>query len=109
MAHVRWYDKNPKLKELMEFIENLDQQRQAQIARDILCSLMCDYGLDLDDKINEIYEQYNYKCNRWYDQNPDLFTSVAIIREFPQDLQDEVVDNTIKTIVEIYIEEGINV
>jgi hypothetical protein len=105
MKHIRWYDKNLNLKELFKFIEELDDFHQSKIAEDILQMLMCDFNLDLDTKINEITEKYDFDCKRWYDHNPDLFTSFAIIKDFSPHFQQEVIGKIVKSILHIYIEE----
>ena len=109
MKHIRWYDKNPDLKEIFEFIQGLDDIYQNKIAQDILQMLMCDFRLNLDEKINAISKNYTYDCKRWYDQNIDLFTSFEIIRDFSPELQREIINKIIKTVLFIYLEEGKNV
>ncbi|HNW25210.1 MAG TPA: hypothetical protein PLG15_01120 [Candidatus Gastranaerophilaceae bacterium] len=108
MKHVRWYDKNPDLKDVFEFIENLDEQRQGDIAKDILQILVNDFNFDLDEKINNISKNYTYKCKRWYDTNIDLHTSFEIIKDVPEDVQCQIVRKIIQTVLLIYFESGGN-
>lgn len=105
MQHIRWYDKNPELKEAFEFIEKLDFEVQQQIAQDMIQILMNDFGLNLDTEINRIAQNYTYECKRWYDKNIDFFTSFEIIRSLPDDLQKEIVTRIIETILLIYAKE----
>lgn len=106
MKHIRWYDKNPDLQQIFEFIQGLDESHQKKISQDMLQMLMCDFHLNLDEKINSISRDYNYDCKRWYDNNIDLFTSFEIIKSFTPELQREIINRTIKTILYIYLEEG---
>lgn len=106
MKQIRWYDKNPNLKDVFEFLEGLDKKRQKIIAQDIIQILMNDFGLNLDSEINKISENYNYDCKRWYDKDIDLFSSFEIIKSFPQNKQDEIAKKIIETIVFIYLKEG---
>ena len=104
MKHVRWYDKNPDLKEVFEFIQELDSPVQTEIAKDIIQILMTDFDLDLDEKINHISLNYNYECKRWYDRNIDLFTSFEIIKSLSPETQTKVVKKIITSILLIYLE-----
>jgi hypothetical protein len=105
MEYVRWYDKNPELKEAFEFIEGLDISIQEQIAQDMIQILMNDFGLNSDSEINRIFEGYTYECKRWYDQNIDFFTSFEIIKFLPEGVQHEVVKRILDTVMLIYIGE----
>ena len=108
MKHVRWYDKNPNLKDIFEYMEGLDEAVQGKIGQDILQILMNDFNLNLDEKINSITKNYNYECNRWYDNNIDLFVSFAIIKDLPEGFQEEVVKKIVESILFIYTEGAIN-
>ena len=106
MKHVRWYDKNPELKEVFEFIQGLDDSAQDAIAQDILQILMNDFTLDLDREINQICENYNYQCKRWYDKNIDMFTSFEIIKNLPDEMKKQVMNKIIETALLMYLEQG---
>lgn len=104
METIRWYDKNPLLKEVFEFIHKLDSNQRNQIAKDIIQILMNDLNLNLDNEINTIAKNYNYECKRWYDENIDLFTAFEIIKRLPQKDQAEVVRKIIETALLMYFE-----
>lgn len=106
MNYVRWYDKNPKLKEIFGLISKLDKQYQNIIAHDILQIVMNDLGIDLDYEINKISANYNYECKRWYDKNIDLFMSFELIKSLPDRLKDDVVQKTIESTLLMYVQEG---
>jgi len=108
MQHVRWYDKNSNLKEIFEYMAELDENVQTQIGQDILQILVNDFNLNLDEKINKITQDYNYECKRWYDNNIDLFISFAIIKDLSEGLQNEIVKKIVESILFIYIEGEIN-
>ena len=105
MNNIRWYDKNPDLKEVFEFIQKLDKTRQDSIAQEIIQILMNDFNLNLDKEINTIAKNYTYNCKRWYDNNIDLFTSFDIIRAFPKDLQQQVANKIVATVLFMYFDE----
>lgn len=108
MQHVRWYDKNQDLKDVFEFIEGLDEDIQAQIAQDILQILMSEFGINLDSRINTVTQNCTYNYKRWYDDNRELFTSFEIVKEFPEQLKEEVAKKIVDSIVYIYAEGKLN-
>ncbi len=108
MNNIRWYDKNPNLKDVFEFIETLEKPKQDNIAQDILQILMNDFKLNLDEKINKINQDYNFETQRWYDKNIDLFTSFAIIKDFPQEVQNQIVQKIITSLLLTYFTEKQN-
>lgn len=109
MKHIRWYDKNPDLKDVFEFIQGLDSKIQNKIAQEILQILMHDFNLDLDEKINNIVKNYNYDCNRWYDNNINLFSSFEIIKSMSSVQKSQVIEKIITSILFVYIEENSNI
>lgn len=106
MKHIRWYDKNPDLKDVFEFIEGLDIEHQANIAKEILQILINDFNFDMDEKINNISKNYTYKCRRWYDVNIDLHTSFEIIKDVSEDVRHRIIKKIIQTVLLIYFESG---
>lgn len=110
MKSIRWYDRNPDLKEVFEFIQGLAPDIQNKIAHEILHILMHDFNLNLDEKINNIVKNYTYDCNRWYDRNVNLFSSFEIIKDMTSVQRAQVIEKIITSILFVYIEEsnGIN-
>lgn len=109
MKHLRWYDKNPKLCELFELIQNMDNSAKDNLAQDIIQILINDFELNLDEEINNISKNYTYKCQRWYDYNIDLFSSFEIIKTLPEEMQNKIVSKIVETIWLLYLEyEGAN-
>lgn len=108
MKNIRWYDKNPNLKDVFEFIETLENVKQGEIAQDILQILMNDFRLNFDEKINKINKAYNFETKRWYDRNTDLFTSFAIIKDFPQEVQNQISQKIIESLLLTYLTEEQN-
>lgn len=102
MEAIRWYDKNPVLKEVFDFIQKLDGDAQKELAKDIIQILMTDLDLDSDEQINNIIKNYNYKCKRWYDNNIDLYSSFEIIKELPPPQKSEVIKKIIESALLMY-------
>lgn len=108
MKYVRWYDRNPDLKEVFEFIQELDNSVKNEIAKDIMQILVNDFNLNLDEKINMISKNYTFNCKRWYDNNIDLFSAFEIIKSLPVEVQNQIVRKIIDTILFIYFEGEFN-
>lgn len=107
MNSIRWYDKNPNLKDVFEFLEGLDERLQRTIAKDILQILVNDFNFDFDYELNRICKHYNFDCKRWYDKDIDLFSSFEIIKTLSPKLQDLIAKKIIENIVFIYLKEGV--
>ena len=105
MKHVRWYDKNPDLKNVFEFIQELDVADQKRIAHDILQILFTDFNINLDEKINEISRNYAYKAQRWYDNNIDLYTSFEIIKGQSSVVKSKIIEKIIESILFMYFQD----
>ena len=108
MKYIRWYDKNPDLREVFDFIETLNEPYQIQIAHDIIQILMKDFHLDLDKELNEINKNYTFPCKRWYDQNIDIFTCFELIKGLSDELREQIIKKIIQTALFIYLEEERN-
>lgn len=102
MEIVRWYDKNPSLKEVFEFIQQLDGALQNELAKDIIQILMNEFNLNSDVCINKISKNYNYECKRWYDNNIDLYSAFEIIKELPESTQAAVVKSIVESALLMY-------
>lgn len=104
MKNIRWYDKNPDLKELFEFIEKCSDENKRLIAHDVVQVLITDFNLNLDETINNITKNYTYQPKRWYDENIDLFSAFEIIKGFELQQQEQIIDKIIQTILIMYEE-----
>lgn len=102
MESIRWYDKNPLIKEVFEFIQKLEEPSQIEMAKDIIQILMNDMKIDLDKEINQANNDYSYECKRWYDKNPDLHSSFEIIKKLPQMYQKEIMRKIIESALLMY-------
>ena len=102
MESVRWYDKNPLIKEVFEFIQKLDSPAQIEIAQDIIQILMNDINIDLDKEINEFNNENVHEYKRWYDANPDLHSAFEIIKKLPDIYQKTVMNKIIESALLMY-------
>lgn len=100
MKYIRWYDKNPDLKDVFDFLEALDITAQRKVAKDILLILLNDFNLDLDERVNRVSKNYTYQCKRWYDYNIDLFTSFEIIRGLTKTQQNQLIEKIVSSLIQ---------
>lgn len=108
MKNIRWYDKNSKLKQVIEIVEGLSPEYQDIVAKDIIQILAQDFNLNFDDHINDVGNKYNYNCKRNHDNNIDLFTSFEIIKGLEDGLQHRVAESILETILLLYLVKGAN-
>ena len=66
-GHMRWYDKDPVLKEALELLRFI-LKLQEEVAADVI------------ERIYEMVTQYAGKGNRWYDNDPVMLRAVEILR-----------------------------
>lgn len=100
MKYIRWYDKNPDLKDIFDFLEGLELSAQKKVAKDILLILLNDFHLDVDAKLNKVHKNYTYQCKRWYDYNVDLFTSFEIIKDLSKKQQKQLAEKIVSTLLQ---------
>ena len=99
MFYKRWYDKNPKLSELVSYLEEQDEEVQDAFAQHLLQSLIYEFNFNLDEEISKIAQPCNYSYNRWYDENVELFTILQFIKTLSDDEQSYLVDSVISHVL----------
>ena len=77
---MRWYDKDPILKEALELLR-LSTDEQKEQAKDFMLKLQEDVAQDVIERIYEIITQYQGKGNRWYDNDPVMIKAVEMLRQ----------------------------
>ena len=106
MMKKRWYEKNPDLTELINFIQSLDVEKQNIIAQHLLQILINECGIDLDKEISAISTK-NYSYNRWYDKNYDISTALELLKNLSEVKQQFVVKRIVTEIIMSYTKEEI--
>ena len=62
MFYKRWYDKNPKLSELVSYLEEQDEEVQDAFAQHLLQILIYEFNFNLDEEISKIaWEKYGFR------------------------------------------------
>ena len=77
---MRWYDKDPILKEALELLR-LSTDEQKEQAKSFMLKLQEDVAQDVIERIYEIITQYQGKGNRWYDNDPVMIKAVEMLRQ----------------------------
>ena len=103
---MRWYESNLELKELLNFIQTLDDDDKATVANHLLQILVNECGINLDKEISEISKK-SYSYARWYDQLFDLSTAMEFLKNLPTNQQDFVVKRFMSEIIMSYLKEEI--
>ena len=78
-GHMRWYDKDPVLKEALELLR-LSAPDERKEAQDYILKLQEEVAADVIERIYEMVTQYAGKGNRWYDNDPVMLRAVEILR-----------------------------
>lgn len=102
MKHVRWYDKDARLKAVFEFIQGLEIPVQNEMAKDIIQILMEELQPNIDEMLNDVTKNCNYEYKRWYDKNADLFSSFELIKNLPDEMKTQVVRKIIESALLMY-------
>ena len=77
---MRWYDKDPILKEALELLR-LSTDEQKEQAKDFMLKLQEDVAQDVIERIYEIVTKYHGKGNRWYDNDPVMIKAIEMLRQ----------------------------
>ncbi|MBR1908787.1 hypothetical protein IJ818_07615 [bacterium] len=99
MVHKRWYDKNPKLSELIAYLEEQERNVQDAFSQHLLQILIYEFNFNLDEQISKLSEPWEHPYNRWYDENIELFTIVQFIKTLSYDEQSYLVDSVVSHVL----------
>ena len=97
----RWYEKNPELSELINFVQTLDEDDRVTVAQHLLQILVYECGIDLDVEFSKISLK-NYSYNRWYDEIFDLSSALELLKNLPENKQEYVVKRFFSEIIMSY-------
>jgi hypothetical protein len=77
---TRWYDKDEKLKVIVQFIELLDDEKKEEIANDLI-QLILEYKKTTADKMIEtLNKNYVEVRKRWYDRSENLHFAIEMLK-----------------------------
>ena len=99
MLYKRWYDKNPKLSELVSYLEEQNAEIQDAFSQHLLQILMYEFNFNLDKEISKLAQPCDYSYNRWYDDNIELFTILQFIKTLTDEEQSYLVDSVVSHVL----------
>lgn len=98
---MRWYEKNPELSELLNFVMSLNAKDKDYLSKHLLHIVINECNVNLDNEISKISNN-NYSYQRWYDEVFDLSTAMEILKNLPKNKQDYVVKRFLSEIIMSY-------
>ncbi len=85
MQYLRWYDKDPSLKEFMTLLEALDPQVVDLLAQDFIQIIVNSGFINVDSSIDLLNKNSPGRFNRWYDKNYHLHTCIELLKTLPDE------------------------
>lgn len=98
----RWYEQNPDLNEVVNFIQSLDFDDRVVVAKYLLQILISECNINIDEELSKI-STHDYSYNRWYDDNFDLSTAFELLKNLSKVEQDFVVSRFLSEIVMSFV------
>ena len=92
MNYLRWYDKDPALKEFMMLLESLDDKTVDYLAQDFIQVIMNSGLIDADISIEMVNKNSSGKYNRWYDKNYNLHTCIELLKNLPDEQKKQLLE-----------------
>ncbi|MBQ2644735.1 hypothetical protein IJG14_04080 [bacterium] len=92
MEYLRWYDKDPIIREFMKVLEHLDKDAIDLLAQDFIQTMMEDERINTDRALKSLIENVPPGYNRWYDKNYDLHSCLEVLKSLEPEHQKIVVE-----------------
>lgn len=92
MNFLRWYDKDPILKEFMAFLESLDPPIVELLAQDFIQIIMNSGSIDIDLTIDTLNKNSPNRFNRWYDKNYNLHTCIELLKTLSESQKQQLIE-----------------
>lgn len=90
--YLRWYDKDPVIKEFMNALERLDQETVSLLAQDFIQTMMEDEKISADSALQSLIKNVPPGYNRWYDKNYDLHSCLEVLKSLDPEHQKIVIE-----------------
>jgi hypothetical protein len=104
--YKRWYDRDPVLRQALESLREATDKYQVQIALNIIL-IVVEHQIetrtlssveDLVGLLEDTKTQTQHYYRRWYDVNQTLRSAMELLRDCPEDIQDQVIPSISKMI-----------
>ncbi len=92
MEYLRWYDKDPLIKEFMNALERLDQDTISLLAQDFIQIMLEDEQINTDNALKSLIQNAPPSYNRWYDKNYDLHSCLEVLKLLNPNLQKKIIE-----------------
>ena len=99
---MRWYEQNPELSEILNFVESLNEAERNSVSQSLLHILITECSINLDSEISDIADK-KYSYNRWYDDIYDLSSAMEFLKGLPQNKQQYVVKRFLSEVLMSYV------
>lgn len=107
MKYIRWYDEDPYLAPIMKILEQLPPEFQDSVAQDLV-QIVMSYQHSLNDvKINYLNENLIPSYRRWYDINPNLHSSIELLKTANPQTKKEICDSVLEFLFQIIVQENL--
>lgn len=107
MKYIRWYDEDPYLAPVMKILEQLPVELQDSVAQDLVQIVMSHQKELSDIKINYLSENLLSNYRRWYDINPNLHSSIELLKAANPQTKKEICDSVLEFLFQIMVQENI--
>lgn len=98
MQYTRWYDKDNRLKFIVNILEKLDEETRNFFAADIIQILINSKYPETDEFIENIGNDNIISSDRWYDKNNDVHSAVEMLKYADTDDKKELVNEFLYSI-----------
>ncbi len=105
MKYVRWYDEDPYLSPVMKILEKLPVDIQESVAQDLVQIVMSAHNGQNDTKIEYLNNNLRDSYRRWYDANPNLLSSIEILKTADNKTKKEVCESVLEFLFQILVQE----
>lgn len=102
---TRWYDKDVKIKQLINFLEGIPEEYKKIISHEILQIIFCEININTDEKINSLTKIPQKHKKRWYDKSINIQSCIELLHSLPLEKKHIVVERIIETIHQIIANE----
>lgn len=85
----RWYEKDDYTRAFMNMLQNLDSEKQCEIAVDLILKASNLIDRDYEKIVNEVavFDPKDYR--RWYDKNPNIHLAIESLRDLTPEQREE--------------------
>lgn len=87
----RWYEKDEYLKAFMNLMQDMDSEKQCEVAIDIIMKASNMIDRDYTNIIKEVADFNPKDYKRWYDKNPNVHLAIESLRDLTPEQRDEIV------------------